>query len=570
MASFIVSGEVLAQSLTAHFKVTKSFSNNSTESVGVTLSCNGGIPMEQSYTISEGNPVSFAVRDFVAGETDCEVEEQGPSGIYNRSYDNGTVVSDTSCLFTDIEADSYTCAISNESTATAFTTLSVYRVFSDENPADIEVQLNCGNAVAVAPSVATSSEESPAVFEIGWDGSGPDPTCTASEIVSIPGYTSNNIDCKRIKVPEGDENSCTIKKEQSRAVVYVSKYFADANPVSVAIDLECTSGDILVERDEASIESIAKFYVANMPHDGTDCSATADTPVGYELQASTCSDLSAHAGGLLSCEIASSPVTPEEADRTAITGSWYDPSTSGEGLMVHSTSEDSAVAYFYGYDNEGGRLWLIGQSEGPIEWGEPVIFETQYANGGSFTDFDADQVMRDDWGTIEITQWDCESATVQMAGAHGDKLLRAIKLAATSGSDCSGADARVDTDGMTGSWYEAETSGQGFSVHKAKEDRGVIYFYGYDDDGENLWLIGVWEEEWQFGQEVIIEMQQAIGGTFDHVDPEMIVRETWGTLSFRFDDCTTGWAKLDGLHGMQELNLELLAGSFGLDCPASN
>ncbi len=235
--------------------------------------------------------------------------------------------------------------------------------------------------------------------------------------------------------------------------------------------------------------------------------------------------------------------------------------------MIHSVDEELAVGYFYGYDNEGDRLWLIGVSEGPFVWGEPALFEAQYVVGGSFTDFNVDEVIRSDWGTYQFTQWDCDTATIDMHGAHGAKTLQVVRLAATSGTKCSGAGFIEGSDAITGSWYENETSGQGFSIHKIANDHGVVYFYGYNDDGENLWLIGVWEIELVYGQEFVIELDQASGGTFDLVDPAQIIREHWGTLTLRLDDCKSGWAKLEGLDGFQELELTLLAGSLGLECP---
>ena len=48
------------------FNVTKTFSDGITDEVEVTLTCNSGLPLEQSFTIAGGDPagVTFVVTDI--------------------------------------------------------------------------------------------------------------------------------------------------------------------------------------------------------------------------------------------------------------------------------------------------------------------------------------------------------------------------------------------------------------------------------------------------------------------------------------------------------------------------
>jgi hypothetical protein len=105
----------------ASFLVTKEFTdgNNPTE-VEVTLSCNTGLPIIQSQTISETQEVTFIIQSFDAGELNCTVTEDISDAAlagYTPTYfadDDATGV-DESCEFTEIAGgDEHTCHIVND------------------------------------------------------------------------------------------------------------------------------------------------------------------------------------------------------------------------------------------------------------------------------------------------------------------------------------------------------------------------------------------------------------------------------------------------------------------------
>ncbi|MEJ8569117.1 IPTL-CTERM sorting domain-containing protein [Elongatibacter sediminis] len=97
----------------ATFEVTKDFSDDNPGEVDVTISCNTGLPLEQTKAISEEEGVVFVVTDFDGGELDCEITETVPAG-YEVEYDNGDTVTDVSCAHEDVaDGSDFTCAITN-------------------------------------------------------------------------------------------------------------------------------------------------------------------------------------------------------------------------------------------------------------------------------------------------------------------------------------------------------------------------------------------------------------------------------------------------------------------------
>jgi hypothetical protein len=120
--------------------------------------------------------------------------------------------------------------------------------------------------------------------------------------------------------------------------------------------------------------------------------------------------------------------------------------------------------------------------------------------------------------------------------------------------------------GLTGSWYDPAMNGQGFSLHFVSRDQFVVYFFGYTDNGERLWMIGVHDDGLRLGEDVSIDLLEGSGGRFNGFDADVVSTLPWGSLDIRFLDCLSARATLNGLDGYQEMNLVRLAGVEGLNC----
>ena len=103
-------------------KTTKVFSDGSDFEIDVTLTCNTGLPLEQTFTIAGGDPegVTFVVTDFADGSMSCEVTESGAPAGYTTDID---------CAWDNIElGQSEVCLIENVAEDATYTVVKEWTV----------------------------------------------------------------------------------------------------------------------------------------------------------------------------------------------------------------------------------------------------------------------------------------------------------------------------------------------------------------------------------------------------------------------------------------------------------
>lgn len=128
LSGSVYSCDITNATTTARFQVTKDFSDGSTDDVDVTLTCNTGLPLEQSLTIAGGDPfgVLFVVTDYIDGTMSCSVTE-----VTNTpGYDMDT----SGCVWVNVmTADSpFSCVVNNTARDGTFTVNKDWNVFNED------------------------------------------------------------------------------------------------------------------------------------------------------------------------------------------------------------------------------------------------------------------------------------------------------------------------------------------------------------------------------------------------------------------------------------------------------
>jgi len=123
---------------------------------------------------------------------------------------------------------------------------------------------------------------------------------------------------------------------------------------------------------------------------------------------------------------------------------------------------------------------------------------------------------------------------------------------------------------ITGSWYLEARDGEGYNIEilgSGLELSMLAYFYTYDDDGNQMWLVGSGPID---GDTAIVPVQVTSGPVYgDDYDKEDVLREDWGTLTFKFDTKDTGSVVRDSTMGFGTTteDIDRLTYVSDLSCP---
>ena len=244
-----------------------------------------------------------------------------------------------------------------------------------------------------------------------------------------------------------------------------------------------------------------------------------------------------------------------DLNQHGLTGSWYEPATSGQGFEVEVFSDLSApgtglvqVSWFT-YDTVVGgaerQRWYT--LSGPVTSGQPTASLTIYQNtGGNFNALPITTAQA--VGTATLTFGTCTSGQLSYSFTDGTGRTGTIPLTRlTQNVTCSTTSSRpTNADfALSGNWYAPATSGQGLTV-EVNPISGTMFsaWYTYAPNGAGVGAAG---QRWYTAQpttfspgsrSIAVQIFETTGGVFDAPTPPAQKTVPVGSATLAFQSCS--------------------------------
>ena len=259
---------------------------------------------------------------------------------------------------------------------------------------------------------------------------------------------------------------------------------------------------------------------------------------------------------------------------------WFNPDRDGEGWVLEVLDDERALIYWYTYDSQGNQRWLhgVGTRLSDASGDELVFPELMTTRGGRFgPGFDPDQVEREVVGEAVLRFSDCNQGQFSYVAFDQAQTIDIQRLSQTMAAGCepvNGVPGKPVRDyaGQSGSWFDPERDGEGFTLHWLSNDQALLAWFTYDDQGMQRWLTGV--GDYQDGQIVVPTLQATRGAQFGEAfDPDDVERLDFGSMTLDLS-CSSGTANYAANQTMAQImpptepyNLSRLTSIAGLPCP---
>lgn len=250
------------------------------------------------------------------------------------------------------------------------------------------------------------------------------------------------------------------------------------------------------------------------------------------------------------------PPTAPDLDQHGLTGSWFEPASSGQGFEIEfypnlaGPSAALVQGAWFTFDTAapGGadhNRWYTFSGTG--QSGQVNVPVTIFQNTGG--NFDAPPITSATAvGTGTLAFADCSNGTFTYAFSDGSGRGGSIPLTRiTPNVTCAvGAATAADADfALSGNWFDPATSGQGF-VFEINPRAPIAFFawYTYAPSGQ---MAGASGQRWFTGQgafapgmrSIPLALFETTGGVFDTPTPAMQATNPVGTAVATFMTCTS-------------------------------
>lgn len=236
----------------------------------------------------------------------------------------------------------------------------------------------------------------------------------------------------------------------------------------------------------------------------------------------------------------------------AHSGSWYSAERNGEGFTLQILENGTGHAIWFTYPPAGSaaqQAWIYA-SGGRVE-GDRIRFDSALTTRGPRfgPGFDPASLQMIPWGTIEFRFTSCNEAQMTYSGPSGwgSGTRTLTRLTALSELECTGKRllgprgerALAGLRARSGSWFDPAHNGEGWQVEELPDGRSQVYWFTYDERGEQAWTIGVSPTS---GTRMVIEDNyRPVGTSFGTAfNPAQVRLERWGRLELDLDTCLAG------------------------------
>ena len=195
-----------------------------------------------------------------------------------------------------------------------------------------------------------------------------------------------------------------------------------------------------------------------------------------------------------------------------ISGSWFNPQRSGEGLSLMLLDNGTPLVYWFSHISRNRQFWLFNSGQAG---GSSIIFDRLLRTRGEFGEgFAEAEFPLFRGGALRLDRVDESAVHAEFSiGYTGYDLIQPgeisitwpplpdvgfrsdhVQLSRLAGSTC---DNQLDHQWISGAWFNPERSGEGFVVEVVEDGRGVVYWFTYTPDDTNEGLAFAPAGDWQ-------------------------------------------------------------------------